>query len=123
MAKKEGRVLLGKGGSDAGSAIAAELVQPGEGSDLVALGERRIVEDLLREVTNGAAERHHGLTDVHELGGALSDDVHAQERSRFHVEENLEPSRGVPDDLATCDLAVVRHADLVGDTGVGQLLL
>src|SRR5262249_61789328 len=49
MAKKEGGVLLGKSGSDAGSALAAELVQPGEGGDLVAFGERRIVEDLLRE--------------------------------------------------------------------------
>ena len=39
------------------------------------------------------------------------------------MEEQLEPARRVADDLAARDLAVVRHARLVGHAGRGELLL
>ena len=49
-----------------------------ERRDLVALGERRIVEGVLDEIVDGAAEVQHRLADVDQLGRALADDVSAE---------------------------------------------
>src|SRR6185436_15141425 len=100
-----------------------ELVQAGQRGDLVALGERRIVEDVIDEVAHRTSERHHGLADVYELGRAFADDVDAQDLPRLLMEEQLEPARGVANDLAARDLTVVRHARLVGYADRGEVLL
>ena len=52
-------------------------VEPGEGRHLVALGEGRVVEHVVDKVAHRARQRHHGLADVHQLGGAGTEHVHA----------------------------------------------
>src|SRR5215831_17047393 len=51
------------------AAQVAELVVAVESGDLVALAERRIVENRPDEILERAAQRHHRLSDVYELGG------------------------------------------------------
>ena len=99
---------------------AAETV---ERRGLVALGERRVVEDGVHEVVHRAAERHDRLADVQQLAGALADDVHAEDLARLAVEDQLEAAGGVAANLAAGDFAVVGQADFVGHVLVGQLLL
>ncbi len=48
----------------------AQLVHHVQRGDLVGLRERRVVEDRVHQVFDGAAAAHDGLTDVHHLGGA-----------------------------------------------------
>src|ERR1044072_3322828 len=89
------------------SSEARELVDAVEGGSLVALGERRVVEDRVDEVVNRALQDHHGLADVQNLGRALADDVDAEDFARLAVENNLQPARRVAANLAARDLAVV----------------
>src|SRR5262245_32798079 len=56
-----------------------QTIDPVEGCGLVALRERRIVEDCVDEVIDLAAEAEHRLADVHELRGFCTDDVHAEQ--------------------------------------------
>src|ERR1043166_6401294 len=100
-----------------------ELVDAVEGGGLVALGERRVVEDRVDEVVNRALQGHHGLADVQNLGRALADDVDAEYLARLAVEDDLQASGGVAAYLAAGYLAVVCDADLVGHVLVRQLLL
>jgi hypothetical protein len=46
--------------------------------DLVALGERRIVEYVGNQIVHSAIKVHHQLPDMDEFAGLLTDDVHAQ---------------------------------------------
>jgi hypothetical protein len=74
---------------------AGPVRQPGEGSvaghavvsvergDLVGFGERRIVEGVLDEIVERAAEVEHGLADMDELGRAFADDMDAEQLAVF----------------------------------------
>src|SRR5713101_6545983 len=54
-------------------------IQAIEGCGLVALRQRRVVEDRLDDLINASTERQHGLPDVDQLRGLRTDDVHAEE--------------------------------------------
>ena len=92
--------------------------------DLVALGQRRVVEDRVDEVVDGAAAAHHRLADVDQLGRAGAD-----ARGRRAVgavlrgDQQLEHAVRVADDLAAGEFAVAGDADLERDRSVGQLVL
>ena len=60
-----------------------------EGGDLVGLGQRRVVEDGVDQVVDGAAAAHHGLADVDEFGGAGAEDVHAEQLAVSGVTSSL----------------------------------
>src|SRR5437773_11555744 len=55
-----------------------QLVLGIEGSDLVGLGQRRVVEHRVQEVIERAVVAHHRLADVHDLGCARPQNVHTQ---------------------------------------------
>ena len=48
-----------------------------ERRSFIALGERRVVEDGVDEVIDGAAKDHDRLADVDQFAGAFADDVDA----------------------------------------------
>ena len=47
--------------------------------DLVGLRQGRIVEGILDEIIQRAVQVEHRLADMHQLGRALADDVHAEQ--------------------------------------------
>src|SRR3984885_12315662 len=98
-----------------------QLVEAVEGRGLVALGQRRIVENGIDEILHTAAKNHNCLADVKQLGSAFTDDVHAQHLFGLAMKTNLQASGGVAADLASGDLAIIRHAHLVGNIFVGEL--
>src|SRR6267154_1797276 len=100
-----------------------DLVVPVERGHLVALGEGRVVEDVVDEVVDQAVVRHDRLADVHQLGGAGADDMHPEKPARLAMEQDLQQSRIVAQDGAAGDLAIARDAGLVRHAGGGQLFL
>src|SRR5687767_3399876 len=52
------------------------------GSDAIRLRHRRVVERRAREITDvvDVLAGHHGLADVHDLGSAVAEAVHAEHR-------------------------------------------
>ncbi len=100
-----------------------QLVEPVERRHFVALGHRGVVEHRVAEVVDRAAERHHGLADVDDLGGRFADHVHAEQLARFAMEQQLEHARCVAGDLAAGDLAEAGDADFVRHALGGELLL
>ncbi len=56
----------------------ADLVGHVQRGHLVRLGQRRVVEHGVDEVVDGAAAAHDRLPDVHEVGGAGAEHVHAR---------------------------------------------
>src|SRR6201999_376058 len=100
-----------------------DAVQAVERRHLVALCERRVVEDRVNEVFQPATERHHRLPDVQQFARALTDDMHAENRVVLAVEDELESSCRVTANLPARNLSVVGHAHLVGHILFGKLLL
>ena len=94
-----------------------------EGRHLVALRQRRIVEDRIDEIVHRAAQRHDGLADVDQFAGAFADNVDAQHLARVTVKDQFEPTGRVAADLPARCLAVVGHAHFIRNILVGQLLL
>src|SRR5690349_20702506 len=99
-----------------------ELVRGVESRDLVALGQRRVVEDRSEEVIESAAERDHGLSDVNQLRGAAADAVAAEQLAAVLIEQHLEHALFVAANRAARDLLVARDAALVRDLLRGELL-
>jgi hypothetical protein len=54
-----------------------QFVQAVEGGGLIAFGERRIIENGIGEILDGAFRRKDCLTDVNKFASAFSNDVHA----------------------------------------------
>src|SRR5262245_61364241 len=79
-------------------------------SVLVGLGERRIVEHHLDEDVDRATELNHRLPDVHELGRALADHVHADQLAIPRVDDELRDALDVALDLAARILTIERSA-------------
>src|SRR5438094_3599397 len=84
-------------------ASAAQLVRGVERGDLVALRERRIVEDRLEKVVEPAAEPQDGLADVDQLGRARAQAVHGQQPPILAMEEHLDEPAPVAEDLTARD--------------------
>src|ERR1700738_1123177 len=82
----------------------SELVQSVERRGLVALGQSRVVKDRVDEILHRSLEDHHGLADVQQLAGAVTDDVDPQDLAGLTMEDQLEASGGVAADLAAGDL-------------------
>ena len=61
-----------------------------ERRDLVGLGERRVVEHRGHEEVDPGVAAHHGLADVHEVGRARADHVHAEQARVVGGDEQLE---------------------------------
>ena len=99
-----------------------ETIDSIEGGRFVAFGERGVIEYRIHEVLDRPTEGQHRLTDVYQLTGALADDVHAQQRVRVQVEDQLQQTAGVTADLAARNLPILRLADLVGNPGFGQVV-
>src|ERR1017187_1326937 len=98
-------------------------VQPVERRDFIAFRQGGIVEHRIHEVLQLSAQRHHRLANVQQLAGAFADDMHAQDRMRLAMEDQLQPARRIAAYLAACNLAIVGHAHLVRHILFGQLLL
>src|SRR6267154_3989030 len=91
-----------------------QLVRRVERRNLVALGQRRIVEDSGEEIVQPGAKSEHRLPDVKQLGGAGTDDVHAEQPSVATMKEHLEKATVIAEDLAAGDFPVACDADFVG---------
>src|SRR4051812_8786980 len=66
-----------------------QLIRGVQRGNLVALGQRRIVEDRREEIVETTAERDHRLADVQQLRRARADDVHAQQAAILAMKEHL----------------------------------
>jgi hypothetical protein len=60
---------------------------------------------------------------VDQLGGALADDVRAEQAARFDREEQLQEAGIDAHDMAARGLAKTRHADLIGRAALAHLFL
>ena len=92
-----------------------QLVHHIEGGDLVGLGEGRVVEDGVDQVLHGPTAAHHGLADVHQLGGGGAEDVDAQNLQVLGGHQQLQHAVRVTGDLAAGQFSprgtAVRDAD------------
>ncbi len=59
------------------------------GSDLVCLGEGRVVKDSVPEVFNGAIQCEHALADMEDLRTVLTDGIHAQQLQCVRMEPDI----------------------------------
>src|SRR5262245_5118508 len=84
-----------------------------ERGDLVALGQRRIVEGVLDEIVDGDAKVEHRLADVNELGRAFADDMRTEKLAVREREQELHHARLQPHDVSARDFAKSRDTDLV----------
>ncbi len=66
---------------------------------------------------------HHHLADVDELGGAIADDVHAQQLLGVGREEQLHRAVGLADDLPARVVVVGGASHLVVDAARAQIVL
>jgi hypothetical protein len=56
----------------------SEFIQPVERGHFISLCQRGVVEYGIAKIFDGRAHGQHGLSDVHDLGGPVTDNVHAQ---------------------------------------------
>src|SRR5665213_4404765 len=87
----------------------ADAVHAVERGHFVTLRQRRVVEHRLHEIFQLATERHHRLADVQQLARSFADDMHAQNRMRLAMKNDIQPPRSIPANLHTRNLAVVRY--------------
>jgi hypothetical protein len=78
----------------------SKLVQAIQRGDLVGLRERRVVEYSVPEVLDRAAESEHCLADVDQFGRSFAQGVDAEDREFVSMEQDLEESSLVTDDLS-----------------------
>src|SRR3989442_5520227 len=102
---------------------ACKPVDAVEGRRPVALGEGGIVEDVVDEEVHLAPVSEDCLADVDQLGGAVTDDVHAEQLQRDAVEGELQQAFQITDNLSARDLLVEGPADLVWHPFLGQFFL
>src|SRR5215472_2618965 len=100
-----------------------DAVQPIEGGHLVALRQRRIVEDRVHKVLQLTAESHYSLPDVQQLACALADDMHAENQMVLAMEDQLQTSCRIAANLPARNLTVVSHPYLVGHVLFCELFL
>src|SRR4051812_26821223 len=81
-----------------------EFVRRVQRRDLVALGQRRIVEHGREEIIEPRTEADDSLADVNELRRTGPDDVHPEETPIVSMKQHLEETAVVPEDLAAGDL-------------------
>src|SRR6476659_8996659 len=68
---------------------AAETVDAVKRCRLVGFGKRGVVEYRVDEVIEFAAKRHDRLSNVQQLAGPFSDDVHAEQVACLAMEDDL----------------------------------
>src|SRR5260370_1644843 len=95
---------------------------PLEPRGLVALRQRRIIENRVHKIFHCAFQREHRLPDVQQFRSAFADDVHAEQFLGRGIEQQLQSSRGVAANLAARNFAEIRHADFVRNAFVRELL-
>src|SRR2546422_7714090 len=94
-----------------------------EGRRAVTLGEGGVIEDVVDEEVHFSAVSQDCLADVDEFGGTVAEDVDAEQHQRVAVEDELQQSFQIADDLPARDFLVEGAADLVRDPFLGQLFL
>src|SRR2546426_11754753 len=94
-----------------------------EGRRAVTLGEGGVIEDVVDEEVHCSAVSQDCLADVDEFGGAVAEDVDAEQLQRGAMEDELQQPFQIADNLPTRDLLVEGPADLVGNPFLGQLFL
>src|SRR5881396_2145674 len=94
-----------------------------EGRRAVTLGEGGVIEDVVDKEVHFSAVSQDRLADVDQLGGAVAEDVDAEQLQGGAVEDELQQPFQIADDLPTRDLLVEGAADLVGNPFLGQLFL
>src|SRR5580658_203186 len=99
-----------------------QFVETVESRGLIALGQRRVIENGIDEIFHGAAQNHNCLADVKQLRRPLADHVYPQHLLGLTMKAYLQTSRGVAANLAARDLAIVRHTHFVGNVLIGELL-
>src|SRR5947207_8863003 len=99
----------------------AETVDSVECCRLIAFGQGRVVEHRVDEVVHRAAQRQHRLADVHELRRLRANDVDSQYLARLAVENQLQHSGAITEDLSARNLAVLGPADLIRDAFTSEL--
>ena len=70
--------------------LAGHAVPGVEGGDLVGLGQGREVEGILDEIVQRAFQVEHGLADVDQFGGALANDMDAEQAPGLQREQHFQ---------------------------------
>src|ERR1039457_1110542 len=86
-----------------------EFIQTVESRDLIGLRERRIVKHRVAEIFDGRAHGQYCLSNVHNLGGAVPDNMYAQQFQRVWIEENLPQPLLVAKHLALGPFRIAVH--------------
>src|SRR5882724_4192643 len=93
------------------------------GGVLVRLAQAREIEHRVDEGVDGAARLHHHEAHVHELGGVLPHDVHAEEGAGVRIDDELHLAGEIPHDLSARIAAVLRPPHAVGKVPLAARLL
>src|SRR5580704_9502121 len=92
-----------------------KFVEPVERGHFVSFRERRVVENRVAEIFDGASVIHHGLPDVNNFGGALPDHVYAKQLARIAVEQQFQHAAFIAQHHAFGQLVVFRDPHFVGN--------
>src|SRR4051812_18476948 len=99
----------------------SQLVQAVKRGYFVSFSKRRIVEHHVAEVIDCTAESHNRLANVNQFRGAFPENMHGEQLPRLAMENDLQDSAAIADDLSTRELAVSGEARLKGDLLFGEL--
>src|SRR5665213_4327087 len=90
-----------------------QLIQPIERGHLVRFGQRREIEDVVDEEIDCPVEGHDGLANVDQFRRASADGVNAEDLTRGLVDQQLEHSGFVAEELASGQFRILSHAGFV----------
>src|SRR5579863_5603272 len=95
--------------------VAGKISQAVVRSVLVHFRERRKIEDELDEGVDLAAEFQHHHAGVNQFGGALADDVHAEQFAVAALKDELQQASGIAGHSAAGVVGIAGAPDLVFD--------
>src|SRR5215471_21296223 len=99
-----------------------EFVQTVQRSDLVGFSQCRVVENRIAKVFDGCTERESNLTDVHNFGSTIADQVYPKQTQRFRIKEQFQEALIVAENLSLGQLDIARYSNFIWNFVSRQLL-
>src|SRR5271165_179793 len=99
-----------------------ELVQSVEGGNFVGFGKSGVIEDGVAEILDRSTHGQDSLADVHDFGGAVANDVNAQQFKGLGVEDQFQQALVVAQHLSFRQFGIAGQSDFVGHFFAGKLL-
>src|SRR5215471_10066530 len=98
-----------------------EFVQTVQRSDLVGFSQCRVVENRIAKVFDGCTERESNLTDVHNFGSTIADQVYPKQTQRFRIKEQFQEALIIAEYLSLGQLDVACYSNLIRNFVTSQL--